>query len=701
MAFDRRSFLQLLGGGAFAAGLSESIARALAIPANNKTGSIADVEHIVFMMQENRSFDHYFGTLSGVRGFGDPRAVTLATGNSVFHQPDDAGGYVLPFHPTAANLGLQFLEDLAHDWTTTHLAWNQGNYDQWVPAKTYITMAHLQRGDIPFHYALADAFTICDAYHSSLLGPTDPNRFHLFSGWVGNSGAGGGPVIDNSEAGYSWSTFPEALEAGGISWKVYQDIGLGLDSAGSWGNTKDNPYIGNYGDNALLYFDQYRNAQPGSPLYEKARTGTHVAVSGTLFDDFRKDVLGNVLPSVSWVVAPEAYSEHPNWPANYGAYYVSEILNALTANPDVWSKTVFLVVYDENDGFFDHVVPPTPPQTAAQGLSNVSIANEIYPGSAGNPSGPYGLGARVPMLVISPWSKGGWVNSEVFDHTSLIRLVEKRFGTSKAPLKDTNITAWRGAVTGDLTSAFNFATPNAAKVSLPNTATYAPPDALRHDSYIPPPPLLQSLPVQESGTRPARAVPYVLNVNASAASASGEVTLEFANAGQKAAVFHVRSNNILLPPRSYTLSAQSRLSDVWGFAVIGLDAYDLSIHGPNGFFRACKGGLVADASANVQSAIAYNVSNGAVTLTAVNKGTADCELSVLDVYTSETVTKKLAAGAKFEQVYSLSKHFGWYDFVLKVVEDGSFRQQLAGHLETGKDSTTDPRIATKSVTVGA
>jgi len=208
MTLDRRSFLQMLSSSALAAGIPPSIARALAIPANNKTGTIADVEHIVFMMQENRSFDHYFGTLNGVRGFGDPRAVTLSTGNSVFHQPNDVGGYVLPFHPKAANMGLQFLEDLDHSWPTTHAAWNAGAYDQWIASKSYLTMAHLQRGDIPYHYALADAFTICDAYHASLLGPTDPNRYHMFSGWVGNDGTGGGPVVDNAEAGYSWSTFP-------------------------------------------------------------------------------------------------------------------------------------------------------------------------------------------------------------------------------------------------------------------------------------------------------------------------------------------------------------------------------------------------------------------------------------------------------------------------------------------------------------
>jgi phospholipase C len=691
VALDRRTFLQLLGTSAVAAALQESIAKALAIPANNQSGTIADVGHIVFMMQENRSFDHYFGTLSGVRGFGDPRAVRLNTGNSVFYQPNDVGGYVLPFHPNAPELGMQFLEDLAHDWTTGHVAWNQGNYDQWVPAKTYLTMAHLQRGDIPYQYALADAFTTCDAYHCSLLGPTDPNRYHMFTGWVGNDGKGGGPVIDNSEAGYAWSTFPEVLEAAGISWKVYQDIGTGLNAAGSWGNTS-NAYIGNYGDNSLLYFNQYRNAQPGSALYEKARTGTNTAVSGTLFDNFRKDVLDGTLPQVSWVVAPEAYSEHPNWPANYGAYYVSEILNALTANPAVWSKAVLFVTYDENDGFFDHVVPPTPPQSNAQGLSNVSTANEIYPGSAGNPSGPYGLGARVPMLVVSPWSKGGWVNSEVFDHTSLIRFVEKRFGTTNSPLSEPNITAWRSAVCGDLTSAFNFATPNSAAVTLPSTLGYVPPDAQRHASYLPLPPIVQVLPGQEPGTRPARAVPYVLNVNPTASLATAEVTLEFINTGKKAAVFQVRSGSALQPPRTYTVIPNSQLSDVWQYVGLGLGAYDLSVYGPNGFFRAYTGTLNLAVSASIQSEIAYDVAGGGVTLTAVNTGMAACKLQVLNVYTSATVVTALNAGAKFQQFFSLQKYHGWYDLVLTVESDRTFRQQLAGHLETGKDSFTDPAI---------
>src|SRR3984885_12076479 len=211
MAMDRRAFLQLLSTGAASAAFPASIARALKIPANNATGTIADVEHIVFLMQENRSFDHYFGTLRGVRGFGDPRAVRLPSGDPVWNQPNGATP-VLPFHPTAPNLGLQFFEDLPHDWKTTHLAWNGGKYDGWVPNKGTSTMAYLTRNDIPFHYALADAFTVCDAYHCSFLGPTDPNRYLMWTGWVGNDGKNGGPVLDNAEAGDDWSPDPEALQ---------------------------------------------------------------------------------------------------------------------------------------------------------------------------------------------------------------------------------------------------------------------------------------------------------------------------------------------------------------------------------------------------------------------------------------------------------------------------------------------------------
>ena len=688
MATDRRSFLQLLTTGALTAAFPASISRALAIPAHNRTGSIEDVEHIVILMQENRAFDHYFGTLRGVRGYGDPRAVNLPSGDPVWNQPNGSGGYVLPFHPGAPDLGLQFIQDLAHDWTTTHAAWNQGNHDQWVPQKGTTTMAHLTRSDIPFHYALADAFTICDAYHCSLLGPTDPNRYYMWTGWVGNDGKNGGPVVDNAEAGYDWHTYPERLQKAGISWKIYQDAGTGLNAAGEWGFTND-AYIGNYGDNSLLYFHQYQNATPGSPLYQGARTGTNISADGTLFESFRKDVLSGKLPQVSWIVAPEAYTEHPNWPANYGAWYVSQILDALTADPAVWSKTAFLLTYDENDGFFDHMVPATVPASRAQGISTVDITNEIFPGSSVYPSGPYGMGVRVPMMVISPWSKGGWVNSEVFDHTSIIRFIEQRFGSRHPGLHEPNITPWRRAVSGDLTSAFNFRSPNDATVPLPSTVAYQPPDNNRHPDYIPTPPTDQALPLQETGTRPARALPYELHVRGEADFADGTFRIHFGSGG-KAAVYQVRSGNSALGPWTYTVGRQDEAADTWDIKGNGLGGYDLSVYGPNGFLRAFKGSIAGNAHLDVRSI--YDVRHSGITLIVGNRGRGKCRLSILDAYTNETFTHHLEQGQSLEKSWPLERSYGWYDLTVEVDSDSSFKWQLAGHVETGSDSVTDPAI---------
>jgi phospholipase C len=694
---DRRKFLQLLGAGAFAASLRPSIARALAIPARSTTGTIADVKHIVVLMQENRSFDHYFGTLNGVRGFGDPRAVTLPSGNPAWYQPTQ-GSYELPFHPTAADLGLQFMEDLPHDWTTTHDAWNGGNWDQWVPSKGTPTMAYLTRDDIPFHYALADAFTICDAYHCSLLGPTDPNRLHLWSGWVGNNGANGGPAVDNSGTAYSWTTYPEQLQAAGVSWKVYQDIGYGLNAANYFGWAITDPLIGNFGDNPLTYFTQYQNAATNSPLAEYGLTGTDVAVSGGLFDEFAADIANNVLPQVSWVVAPEAFSEHPNWPANYGAYYVSQILDALTANPAVWSSTVLLVLYDENDGFFDHVVAPTPPTSRATGLCtpDADPSLELFPGNSSYAAGPFGLGVRVPLLAISPWSKGGYVNSQVFDHTSVLRFIQQVFGPSNPILADTNITPWRQVVTGDLTSCFNFATPNATIVSLPDTSGYVPPNGNRQSSYIPTPPTTQTMAVQETGSRPARALPYDLHVQAAIfAEGSGKepgAYFLFENPGTAGAVFQVRDGTLIKPPRSYTVGPGKTLADSWSDRATN---YDLAVYGPNGFLRHLKGGLNAT-SANVWVRAAYNAATLELRSFLTNHGATSVQITATNRYTGQAVTKTIAAGATLTTIWKLSATGGWYDITIAAAEDSAYGYRLSGHIENGQDSVTDPGIGTNT-----
>jgi phospholipase C len=732
---DRRSILRALGATALATALPETISRALAIPANRATGTIQDVEHIVVLMQENRSFDHYFGTLRGVRGFNDPRAVTLSTGKSAFYQPTASGnGYVLPFHPPGAGVGLQFLPDLAHGWSDAHGAWNNGNNDKWIKNKGTATMAYLKRSDIPFHYALADAFTICDAYHCATMTSTDPNRYYLWSGWVGQNGTAPdglndstsgstpgvvalnnsgssegngplpyGPVVNNDEQGYSWTTYPEHLQNAGISWKIYQDIGVGLTADGSWGWT-NNPYIGNYGDTSTLYFLQYQNAVPGNPLYDLSRTGTNIYNGGaynggTLFDVLRGDVLNNQLPQVSWIVAPEAYCEHPNWPANYGAWYIANVLSALTANPTVWSKTVLIYCFDENDGFFDHVVAPTAPQSAAYGQSTVSTVNEIYPGVTGRnassyPPGPYGLGARVPLIIISPWSKGGWVCSQVFDHTSVIRFIEKRFG-----VVEPNITPWRRVVCGDLTAAFDFSIADPLAAHLPGTSSYAPPfsdivSAKRYPSVALTPPANQTLPVQEAGQRLARALPYQLQADGQADQQKQTFAISFTNTGAAGAWFHVRTANGASAggstgPWGYTVEAGKSLSDIWTPASNG--AYDLSVHGPNGFFRRFAGGVGASA-ANLTVATSYDLAQGGITLTVTNAGTASTLVTIVDKYTGNSRQQVVAPGVAFETYWSLHGSYSWYDLVITAGSDSSFSRHYAGHVETGADGVSDPLL---------
>jgi phospholipase C len=398
--------------------LQKAMASSLAYPSR---GSLRDIKHIVILMQENRSFDHYFGTMPGVRGFSDPTAITLSTGNPVFYQPDPshAQGYLLPFHYDTKSTSSQATPGTDHSWPTQHQAWNNGNMDQWIAAKGEYTMGYFDRADIPFHRTLAEAFTICDNYHCSVFGPTNPNRLHMWTGMIDPNGTGGGPIIDNTPAFnnviLSWTTYPERLEAAGISWRVYQE--------------EDN-----YDDNALAWFKQYAYAPSSSPLRQRG-------ISFGLAGDFEADARADRLPQVSWLVAPTAQTEHPDYFPAAGAEYIAQKLDAIASNPDVWAKTAFILCYDENDGMFDHVPPPVAPAgTPDEFVDGLNI----------------GLGFRTQTTIVSPWTAGGFVCSEVFDHTSLIRFIEARFGVFEP-----NISAWRRQTCGDLTSAFRFSGPQA------------------------------------------------------------------------------------------------------------------------------------------------------------------------------------------------------------------------------------------------
>ncbi|MFI1737768.1 phospholipase C [Streptomyces sp. 2333.5] len=680
---NRRRFLQIAGATAGVSALSSSIARAAAIPAARRSGSLRDVEHVVVLMQENRSFDHYFGSLKGVRGFGDPRPLLLENGKSVWHQSDGSKD-VLPYHPDAEDLGMQFIEGLNHDWAGGHKAWNNGKYDSWVPAKGTGTMAYLTRKDIPFHYALADAFTICDSYHCSIIGATDPNRYYMFSGHVGNDGSGGGPVLGNEEAGYSWTTYPERLEKAGISWKVYQDIGDGLDADGKWGWIED-AYRGTYGDNSLLFFNQYRDAKPGDPLYDKARTGTNAKQGDGFFDQLKADVKAGKLPQISWIAAPEAFSEHPNWPANYGAWYVSQVLDALTSNPEVWSKTALFITYDENDGYFDHVLPPFPPASADQGLSTVDTKLDSFGGNATYSAGPYGFGQRVPMLVVSPWSTGGYVCSETFDHTSIIRFMERRFG-----VHEPNISPWRRAISGDLTSAFDFGLENTKPAALPATDGYRPPDKDRHDSYVPKPPANPVLPKQEPGSRPSRPLPYAPLVDGSGTPSTGRYTLTFKSGDKAGACFTVTAGNRTDGPWTYTTEAGKKISDTWNTSY-SKGGYDLSVYGPNGFLRTFKGD---GKKAGPEVTARHDATAGRLVLTLTNHGSTDCHLTVTNAYGGATETYPVRAGATVTKPLDLRASKRWYDLSVTSDSDKTFLRRFAGHVENGEPGVSDPAIIT-------
>ena len=752
LSANRREFLQMMGMSAVAGALNTSIAKALNIPANNRTGTIRDVEHVVILMQENRPFDHQFGTLRGVRGYADPRAVKInlplqsGTGTtpvSVFLQPagaanvaagfgvppnsGDLGGpadgaeVIPPFRvnpesvsPGLTTLGGTYLPGTDHSWGGTHLAWNQGQYDMWAVQHGPMAMSYMTRGDIPYHYALADAFTIGDAYFCSIMGPTNPNRCYLWTGCVGNvnylgaggtDGLGAGPVTSNglsvNNAYYVWKTFPETLQAAGVSWKVYQDL-AGQTFSPDFGDGTGNSFAGNYTDNSLLYFKQYETATPGSPLFDGGATGTQIintipaasapeqdwkAWAESLFDEFRSDVTGGKLPQVSWIVAPAGYTEHPDYPLHYGSWYISQVLDILVSNPEVFSKTVFIINYDEADGSFDHLVPPAPPQSSTYGASTVSIENEIV--TTSTPAGPIGLGTRVSLLAISPWSKGGFVNSEVFDHTSVIQFIEKRFG-----VVESNISPWRRAVTGDLTSVFNFANPNEHHANLPGTGGDLPSVAElgggNVDTFVPTQSsVIVGLPPQEKGIRPARALPYELNVHASVDASSSTVDLKFSNTGRKTAVFHVRSGNAADPVRYYTVEPGKTLVGTWNAG----SSYNLSVYGPNGFVRFFNGSVVSSAAVlDVRSSYDNRGDCGSIKWRITNVAAHHAHVSVLDAYTGNLSTQRLQPHESFEEDLSLHQFYGWYDLIITVDGDATFEYRLAGHVETGKDSFSDPAL---------
>ena len=464
---------RLLGGAAAVAGaaaataLPPNVRKAVAATeaAGPRPFRMSDVEHVVILTQENRSFDHYFGTLQGVRGFSDPEALTLPDGKPVFYQPDPnhADGYLLPFHFDTRTTNAQATPGTDHSWQTQHQAWNGGKMDSWIAAKGEYTMGHFTRTDLPFHYALADKFTICDNYFPSVMAPTHPNRLMMLSGTIDPNGQNGGPSLDNIGGNYTWKSYPEMLNDAGVSWRYYQD---------------------NQDYNMLMFFEPFVTSSPGSQLYDLGMASYP--------NRFEWDAVNDKLPAVSWIATTNYAAEHPSNNPSAGATFIASKLNAIAANPDVWAKTVFILNYDENDGFFDHVPPPVaPPGTPDEYVTK----NSPTTAGIGQPVGP---GFRVPCIIISPWTTGGYVCSTQLDHTSVIRFLE-RFTGVPCP----NISAYRRKVMGDMTTAFqNRAVTKPPTLDDTNTQLALANYEIAHFPAPTVPAVNPAPPVQEPGRRP-------------------------------------------------------------------------------------------------------------------------------------------------------------------------------------------------------
>ncbi|MBK9258958.1 MAG: alkaline phosphatase family protein [Polyangiaceae bacterium] len=365
-------------------------------------GKEIPIDHIVVVMMENRSFDHYFQKLPE---YGQPDADVAP---ETYTNPDANGMPVAPFRDTDL-----CLVDTNHEWTGTHEQINGGQMDGFfatndgwheLPAGANMNeayrsgkraLSYYTSEDLPFYYWLANEFAIGDRYFSSMAGPTWPNRMYLYA--ASSFGAAHNTIVT------SGNTLFDYLEQRQVSWKIYYSTSPGL------GVLTDK-------------FIKFRQELP-------ERFGT--------FADYLADAAAGTLPSVAFVdpgIAREGYDqndEHPPAIPMFGEQFVATVVDALTKSPQ-WSKSAFFLTYDEHGGFYDHVAPPKacPPD---------DIAPDLEPGDTDAKFDM--LGVRVPFIVVSPYAKKHYVDHRTYDHTSIVRFIEARFQMPALSNRDANAEA--------------------------------------------------------------------------------------------------------------------------------------------------------------------------------------------------------------------------------------------------------------------
>lgn len=814
----------LAGGAGLMNMLPPAVQKALAINPDPGT-TWQDAEHVVLLMQENRSFDHCFGMLKGVRGFNDPRAIKLPGNNKVWLQTNAKGETYAPFRLNIKDTKATWMNSLPHSWSNQVDARNGGKYDKWLDAKQAgkpyenipMTLGYYTREDIPFYYALADAFTVCDQHFCSSLTGTTPNRLFFWTGKV-REDANSKARVRNQDTDYdveaAWKTFPERLEENGVSWKIYQnEISVGVGFEG-----EEDAWLANFTDNPIEWFSQYnvrlskgylaylqkaegmllpkleelKKQEASAGVEEKKKIHNKIAdlekrlatvaahkkiytkekydqlapftknihdkaftvnsgdadfhsltelayksgdkeetlaiPKGDVLHQFRQDVQSGKLPAVSWIVAPENFSDHPTSPW-YGAWYVSEVMDILTQNPEVWKKTIFILTYDENDGCFDHVPPFVPPHSKkpATGLisdnidtavEHVSLQEDLkhYPAEEARES-PVGLGYRVPLIIASPWSRGGWVNSEVFDHTSSLQFLEKFINARyKKKIEEANISKWRRTVCGDLTSVFRqYNGEQMEQLNFPSKAIFI--ESIHQAKFkgIPDnykqltaneitvannnPKASPYMPQQEKGVKPACALAYELYAdgNLSADRKKYMISMKSGNVvfGSKSlgAPFQVYAYDKDVVVKHYTVTPGATLED--GFPLNATGGYDIHVYGVNGFYRHFTGNA-ADPRLKAQLKLEFekggsNKPTGNLMLWLYNVGSAPFTVHVKDNAYRNGAQKTFIEGSSQEIIIiNPGVTAGWYDVTVTVEGSSNFIKRFAGHIETGSHSFTDP-----------
>lgn len=824
MTDTRRDFIKkatlLTGYAGLFSVLPGSIQKALAIDAD-KGSTYLDAEHVVFLMQENRSFDHCYGTLQGVRGFEDPRAMRMPDLNAIWLQSNKKNETYIPFNLDIKNSKATWMQSLPHSWENQVDAHNKGAMDGWLESKRSgdkayanmpLTMGYYDRKDIPFYYALADAFTVCDQNFCSSLTGTSANRSYFWAGTIREEQNVKSPaLVFNDEINFrdlSCKTFPERMEEAGVSWKVYQNE-LSIET-GLVGEEDD--WLSNFADNNLEFYKQYNvklhqahleflpkkiamleeeisalQQQPSAvgiedsilkkkaqlekikreekdlaakpfdqltgfekrihqhafvtnikdPNYRKLTTFTYkegneerevtIPKGDTLYQ-FRQDVKNGQLPTVSWLTAPGNFSDHPTSPW-YGAWYVSEVMDILTTNPEIWKKTIFILNYDENDGYFDHVAPFVPPvtsqpetgacsagiDTAIEQVTAEEEMNRPSPASRKRVS-PIGLGFRVPMVIASPWTRGGWVNSEVFDHTSCLRFLEVFLShkTGKQ-LKESNISEWRRTICGNLTSVFR--SYDGEKITYPSSLKLNETVQRIHQAKFKPlpfnfkalspeeiikvnrnPKLLDSFPRQEKGTRRSCALPYELHADGMLNRTRNALTISMKCGKKTGAPFNANGYGLksithqqvkAITNWSFAVKPANKLTYDWALDSFENGVYEIELLGPNGFLRGFKGN---QDDPNVSLTINYTAA-GHLEISAINNHDKPLDINIRHkAYQLPNQNIRIDPGKQYLVPVNLEKSHHWYDLYITVGGYEKFARSCAGRVETAQHGYTDPQI---------